>query len=150
MVRVFLSHSTKDRAFVERELLRLLQAQGIDTWYAPDDISTAQEWERRIREGLQTCDWFLIVLSPRSAASLWVQAELHWAVNPRWGRIVPVLLESCDPMAFHLRLQMLQYVDFSQATPAARQKLLATWGLGVDAAVSVTAALVSCLTHRRH
>ena len=61
---VFVSHSSRDRGFVEREIIPLLQRHGVGTWYSKDDIETASEWERTIRQGLETCDWFLVVLSP--------------------------------------------------------------------------------------
>src|SRR5690349_8516740 len=43
MPRVFLSHLTLDRQFVERELLPILHQQGIETWYAPTEIRTTEE-----------------------------------------------------------------------------------------------------------
>ena len=94
MPRVFISHSTQDRTFVEQEIVRLLAEHGIETWYAADSIQTADRWERSIFEGLQACDWFLIVLSPHSAASGCVKDELAWAIEKRPGRLIPVLLRT--------------------------------------------------------
>lgn len=129
MPRVFVSHSSKDRAFVEREILPLLQGQGIDTWFSTDDISSASEWERNIRAGLQSCDWFLVVLSPRSAASQWVKAELQWAFDNRNGRIVPVLIDTYCPSDFHLLLGSIQHIDYSQNPEEGRRRLLQIWGI---------------------
>ena len=39
MPRVFISHSSLDREFVERELIPLVRDHGIDTWYSRDDIA---------------------------------------------------------------------------------------------------------------
>ena len=129
MPRVFISHAFSDRRAVEREVVSLLARHGIDVWYAHTDIKTSEEWERAIVRGLQECDWFLIVLSPRSAQSEWVKDELHWALANRPGKVVPVLLEDVRLDEFHIRLPRLQCVDFRNASDENRLKLLQTWGL---------------------
>lgn len=132
MRQVFISHSSRDRKFAEGEIIPVLNRHGVETWYSSDDIVTAAEWEKTIREGLKSCDWFLVVISPRSIESEWVQSEVHWAAEHRWGRIIPVVIEPCDPTELHLKLAMLQYVDFTQDLRAARGKLLATWDIAYD------------------
>jgi hypothetical protein len=126
--RVFISHSSQDRAFVEEHIVGLLRESGIDIWYSPEDIHTSARWEQKIREGLNGCDWFLVVLSPRSVASEWVQGEVHWAMQRRKDRIVPVLIDDCDPGELHLMLELVQHVDFRREPEQARRKLLAVWG----------------------
>ena len=69
MVKVFVCHSRDDRNFIEQEVFSVLHAAGIETWYAPDDIRASQRWERSILEALKTVDYFLLVMSPRSARS---------------------------------------------------------------------------------
>jgi len=128
MPKVFLSHWSGDRSFLQDELIPLLASGGIETWYAPDDIATADEWERKIVAGLQACDWFLIVLTPHSVRSDWVRAEVHWAMEHRKGRVVPVLLSDCDMVDLHLKLTRIQYVDFRQPRELSRAKLLGVWG----------------------
>jgi hypothetical protein len=128
MPRVFLSHSTQDRQFVESELLPTLHQHGIDTWYAQADIHTTEEWERMIVRGLQLCDWFLVVLSENAAASKWVRAEVHWAIDKREGRLIPLFLRTCDPDNIHLRLRTIQYVDFRTDPSSGRDALLRIWG----------------------
>src|SRR5205809_6206877 len=112
MPRVFLSHSTHDRQFVECELLPTLHQQGIDTWYARTDIHSSEEWARMIVRGLRSCDWFLVVLSENAARSKWVPAEVHWAVENREGHIIPVFLRDCNTDDIHLRLRTIQHLDF--------------------------------------
>jgi serine/threonine protein kinase len=122
--RVFVSHSTRDREFVEREVISHLERHGIRTWYSKVAIQTAAEWETSIRRGLDSCDWFLIVLSPRSATSEWVKDELHWAIDKRPNRIIPVLIEDCEPRDFHIRMARIQYVDFRRPSPENREQLM--------------------------
>lgn len=127
MPSVFISHSSRDRESVERDIISPLRAHGIDTWYSTDDIETASEWERQIREGLTKCEWFLVVLSPQSVESEWVRREAHWAVMKRMGKIVPVMLETCEPEDLHLGLLPIQYIDFRDNREQALERLLAVW-----------------------
>jgi hypothetical protein len=129
--RVFISHATTDREAVERVLLVLLRSHGVKPWYSRDDIHTTEDWERSIRRGLEECDWFLVVMTPRSAKSPWVKWELSWAMSEREDRVVPVLLETSDASDWHLGLRTIQHVDFrpGQDIARARSELLAVWGL---------------------
>ena len=123
--KVFISHSAKDKEFVEREVVSLLQRHGIETWYCKTDVCGSDQWERAILKGLQSCSWFLLVLSPRSATSEWVKDELHWAVDERPDKIIPILMEDCDFQQFHIRLARIQFIDFRQVSPHAQKQLLA-------------------------
>lgn len=129
MATVFISHATEDRPFIDREIVGSLGSHGVETWYAKEDIQGSEEWDRCILEGLRSSDWFLLVMSPRSAQSKWVKAEVDWAVKNRWERFIPVLMEDCDPESFHLWLARLQYVDFTRDKDEARRNLLAIKGL---------------------
>ncbi len=136
MPKVFVSHSAKDRDFVEHEIVQLLQSHGIETWYSTDDIGAGVRWERSIREGLKSCDWFLVVLSNESVKSEWVEAEVHWALDERKGRIVPVRIDDCDEADLHLKLRQIQAVDFRSDRALAQAKLLAAWSAEPQAAVT--------------
>jgi TIR domain-containing protein len=127
MPNVFISHAAADRAFVTGELVPALTQRGINTWFSEEEIRTASRWEQAIRAGLESCDWFLVVLTPRSVASRWVQAEVHWALDERPDRFIPVLLETCDWRSLHLMLRTIQYVDFRSNREEAWRKLLAIW-----------------------
>jgi tetratricopeptide (TPR) repeat protein len=129
MSKVFISHSAKDRDFVEQEIIGPLNRHGIETWYSKDNIETATLWEQKIREGLKSCDWFLVVMTPDSVASEWVQAEVHWALEKRKDRVVPVLRGDCNPEDLHLKLLRIQHIDFRGNLAEAQKKLLALWGV---------------------
>src|SRR4051794_26904077 len=104
MPLVFISHSSNDTEFVEWEIIPLLTGSGLNVWYSKENIETAAEWEKQIKRGLRDCDWFLVVLSPDSVISDWVQNEVDWAVDERKGKIIPVLYQDCDPTDLHLGL----------------------------------------------
>jgi len=121
---VFVSHSTRDRKWVEREIVALLKTRGLNPWYSKQSINTSSQWEREILRGLESCQWFLIVVSPRAAESEWVKNELNWAFSNRQTRIVPVIMERCDLWQFHLGLPRIQHVDFTTDKRSARNQLV--------------------------
>jgi serine/threonine protein kinase len=125
---VFISHAAADRELVRREIVDLLKDNGVDYWYAETDILPTKEWEVSIRQGLERCNWFLVVMTPRSALSDWVRWEVHWAFEEK-QRVIPVLLEPCDKKSWDLRLQALQYVPFYPDRARGRTLLLTLLGL---------------------
>lgn len=124
MSKLFISHASADRDFLELELVTLLGALGFEVWFAEEDISTAEHWERSILDGLKNSDWIVLVMTPRSAKSEWVKDEVNWAIDERQGRIIPLLVEDCDPREFHIRLPRIQYIDFRVNKKIAREKLI--------------------------
>jgi hypothetical protein len=112
MTNLFISHSTKDVEFVLTHLKAPCTAIGIDAWCSATDMRLAADWEQQIRRELARSDWFIVVLSPDAAKSEWVQAETHWALENKHGRIIPVMARGCDPCDVHIRLGRLQYIDF--------------------------------------
>jgi TIR domain-containing protein len=129
MSKVFLSHSSKDRPFVEDTLIPLLHRHGIETWYAKDDIQTAEEWESCIKAALTECDWFVVVMGPNAVASEWVKDEVHWAIANRRRRLIPVVIDECNPLAIHIRLPRIQHVDFRQNIDDASLRLISAFRL---------------------
>src|SRR5262249_30550377 len=136
MVRVFVSHSSHDRSFVEDELVPLLQAHGVGTWYSREEVHGGEDFERAIFQGLADCDWFLLVRSPAAVASPWVRREVGWAVEHRPGKLVPILLADCRATDLHLALQTIHRLDFRVPGErhAARRELLRVWGIDLSAA----------------
>jgi len=124
MTKLFISHATEDRQFIKNELLGLLRALGFEVWFAEEDIKTADQWERSIRQGMEASEWFLLIMSPRSAASEWIKDELNWAIEERPRRIVPILTEDCKPLDFHIRLPRIQHVDWRSNKEEARNQLI--------------------------
>jgi len=125
-MKVFVSHSTADREFVESEIVTAIRECGAEPWYAPDNIRSAEIFERSIVAGLEDCDWFLLVLTPKAIESEWVQAEVHWAMQNRRNKIIPVLVQDCRLVDLHLQLLRIQYLDYRGDKAAARAKMQET------------------------
>jgi hypothetical protein len=121
---VFVSHATRDRKWVEKHIVRLLETNDIKPWYSTESIKTGAQWEREIKRGMESCDWFVLVVSPRAEESEWIKDELNWAIYNRPTRIVPVILEYCNLWNFHIRLPRIQHIDFTRDISIAEQKLV--------------------------
>jgi hypothetical protein len=89
-----------------------------------EDIDGASEWEPSIRKGLESCDWFLVALTPRAVNSRWVKTEVAWAMEERQGRVIPVLLEDCRWRELNLQLLLIQQIDLRQPSDDSRKKLI--------------------------
>lgn len=128
---VFLSHSSQDREFVSR-LANELRRHNIPIWYSQTNIMGAQQWHDEIGDALRRCDWFLVVLSPRSVESMWVKRELMFALQQKRfdKQIVPIVYESCDYEHLSWVLPSFQVVDFQAVFEQSCRNLLQIWGIG--------------------
>lgn len=130
MSQVFISHSSKDRRFVEGELIPLLRGRGIETWYATDDIPSGSLFEHEIKQGLESSDWMIVVLTPAAAESKWVKREVNWWLEKYNDRLIPVVVGECQAETIHFSLPQFNYVDFRGSDlHTARAKLVSTFGL---------------------
>lgn len=95
----FISYSTQDEEFAQRLHGRLQQDQ-VRVWYSPHDIQGGRHMHEQIEEAIRVYDKLLILLSPESMASSWVQTELRKArkMERRSGqrKLFPLRLVSHD------------------------------------------------------
>lgn len=124
----FLSHSDGDRAFAGR-LAQTLTRHRIRVFYSRRHLRGAQQWHDEIGRALARCDWFLLVLSPRSVRSEWVKRELLYALRSRryHGHIAPLLLRDCQAMRLSWTLAQFQRVDFTQSFDSGCRELFRMW-----------------------
>lgn len=76
----FLSYSSKDDEFARR-LYNDLQARGIRTWFAPEDLKIGDRFRKRIDESIHLRDKLVVILSVQSVASDWVETEVEAALE---------------------------------------------------------------------
>jgi hypothetical protein len=131
---VFLSHSAKDRRFAKR-LARALREHGVPVWYSGTNIVGAKQWHDEIGKALFRCDWFVLVLSPHSVKSPWVNRELLYALSDaRYdNRIVPVSRRPCERVNLSWTLGGFQFVDFTTDFDAGLRTCFASGGIGYQA-----------------
>ena len=73
-MKVFLSHSTKDKDFVEM-LAAAMTASGFEPWRCEVDIEKSENFVAKISNGLEQADLTLLVWSPDAANSPWTEEE---------------------------------------------------------------------------
>jgi hypothetical protein len=96
--KAFVSHSGQDRQFVDR-FVRDLWAVGIKAWYSKWEIKPGDSIPAKIDEGIEDCEFFIIVFSRTSIHAPWVQTELQAAiarkVNGKLRKIIPITIDDC-------------------------------------------------------
>jgi hypothetical protein len=90
MAHVFISYSHKDSRYAH-ELANKLSERGIEVWI-DDRIEHGTIWPRVIQENLDSCPILIVIMSPHSYASDWVQNEVSYAQG-QGKAIFPILLE---------------------------------------------------------
>jgi len=128
--KLFLSHSSRDRAFILR-LVKVLESNGIPYWYSATHIKGAKQWHDEIGKALRQCNWFLVVLTPDSVRSQWVKRELLFALDEaRYrGRIIPLLYKSCKYSRLSWTLPSFEIVDFRNTFDSGCVQLFRVWGV---------------------
>lgn len=88
---VFISYSRADTAQA-MELKAVLERNGISCWIDEKEIMPGTDYTWKIPEGMDHAKVFLLVFSPRSQSSDWVERELKYAVGNRMF-LIPYMLE---------------------------------------------------------
>jgi internalin A len=118
-VRVFISYSHDDKAFVQR-LAKVLGKSQARVWWDFSAIKGGQDWRREIQQGIKLCEFFLVVLTPESVESEWVNREIIFAMEYK-KQIIPLYLKQCErPISIIER----QYINFGNQTRKAAIKEL--------------------------
>ncbi len=118
METIFLSHSSKDRDFVNQLALDL-SALGFSVWYDQWELDVGDSLLTKIQEGIGEASFIAVVLSPSSVGSKWVQEELnaglvrqfqqHKSMERRQVLVLPILYKDCEVPEF---LRDKVYADF--------------------------------------
>jgi hypothetical protein len=100
---VFVSHSHRDNAWC-RQFVPLLQQAGLDVWYDEKGLSAGAAWISVIEKELQSREIFLLILTPDSWQSEWVQREIQLAMVTK-RTIIPIKLQETALTGFLLTVQ---------------------------------------------
>ncbi len=111
-LQIFMSHSSRDKAFVRR-LNKDLKSHAFQTWLDEENIPFGKSIPEEIQRGLDSSDVLFVFLSEHAVASRWVsnewQSTFFQQVNIRKIPIVPILLGDCTIPTF---LADKRYADF--------------------------------------
>ena len=101
--RVFISYSTDDAPFAA-SLADALRARDLGVWFDQEEIHVGDSLMKQIGDALRVNDFIIVVLSPSSVRSAWVQRELAEAMTREISEkrvvVLPVLSRPCDIPAF--------------------------------------------------
>lgn len=107
-MKLFVSYSRDDKNFVYELVERLKNEAEHDVWI-DRELSGGQLWWDSILDNIETCESFILILTPLYIASVNCAAELNYALALD-KVILPLLLKPCDlPEA----LRKIQYIDIS-------------------------------------
>ena len=120
----FLSYARNDSEFALK-LAKDLREAGANLWLDQLDIMAGQHWDRSVEKALKGCECMILVLSKHSVESNNVMDELSYAIDNN-KIVIPVLIKSCD---IPLRLQRVQYIDFTEDYNKGKDKLLLTMNI---------------------
>lgn len=101
-MRIFLSHSGKDKDIVESIGVWLIQ-KGYSVWLDKWSMSSGDSLIQKVSEGIESSDKLVIFLSPNSVDSNWVKKEIATGLilelaeknglSPKF--VIPALLKNC-------------------------------------------------------
>ncbi len=128
-LKVFLSHSTQDRDFVER-LAIALEENGFTPWRCEVDIDKGENFVAHINDGLAQSQIALLVWSPDAARSAWTKEEwtaaLLGRVEGQRMRLGLILLREHDDYPVPPLLRTTNYID-ARGDQAAGIRDTITW-----------------------
>lgn len=121
--RAFISYSHKDKAFVSR-LVSDLGSIGAKVWLDLVEMKVGDSMVQKIQDGINDSEWLVIVLSPNSIESSWVNKELSAALVKELEKksvyILPLLYKECE---IPIMLRDKLYADFTQSYEEGLQSL---------------------------
>lgn len=95
----FISYSSKDSEFVER-LVNDLSKSRKKVWWDRWEIKVGDSITKKINEGIDRNDYLILVLSPNSVRSAWVEKELNAGLmcelQSRNVVVLPILIADCN------------------------------------------------------
>jgi hypothetical protein len=112
--QVFISyfHGDKDIAL---QIAFLFKDHGVKVWIDFESIQPGAFISRHIEDALKTSSYFVIIISSRSIASAWVQAELAMAFDLSKDGSLIIIPAKIDDVSMPLELRGLLYLDFSKS-----------------------------------
>lgn len=119
---VFISYSSRDAEFVKR-IIKQLDRMGVSYWKAPEMIPAGSSYAREIPKAIQQCSLFLLVLSPTSQDSIWVEKEIDNAICNRKTIIPFEIREVMLNDTFRFYLNNVQMISFAHNPDTAFDQL---------------------------
>ncbi len=107
-MKLFISYSRDDKRIVYQMADELRIDHTI--WIDKEQLTGGQVWWDEILKGIEGCDCFITVLSPRSIDSMYCSAETQYAQSLNKA-ILPLKLKNCVPPESLSNFQIVDIVD---------------------------------------
>jgi hypothetical protein len=111
MPDVFISYPNQEKEKAEL-LASTLKSRGLAPWLAHRDLSPGVRWQDQIRNKLESCDAFVLLVEPSAKPSNWLQLEYTAALESVWKDdekvLIPVLTGKGDPPVFLRQFNVLR------------------------------------------
>lgn len=96
----FISHSSKDKAFV-RQLADKLKQRGLNVFFDEAELSIGDSLVDTITRAVEEAKYVFVVMSPDYFASAWASRELDLALHREFEKrdsvkVVPILYRDCE------------------------------------------------------
>src|SRR5947209_7237462 len=112
--RSFVSYSNLDRELVAPLVARLKQ-EGALVWWDRDQIGPGDSLAKRVQQGIQSSDRFLVCLSKNYITSGWCEVEweamLDRKIQDSVVRIIPILIDELSDHDVPLLLKGRRRID---------------------------------------
>jgi len=110
MGHIYVSYSRRDHEVVDCIVGAMKQA-GLNVWIDREEIKAGEIWRTQIVEAIDTCDAFVLMLSPDAVVSKGVRREVTLAESAN-KQLVPVLLAPVKlPAELRYQLVGLESID---------------------------------------
>lgn len=106
---IFISYSKSDKEYVQK-LANRLREEGFDIWLDDRNLRSSQVWWEAIVNAIVNCAAFIVVMTPDSDKSRWVQREIAIADDLQ-KPMFPILAEGSMDSPNWLRFINIQYID---------------------------------------
>jgi hypothetical protein len=97
--KIFLSHSSKDKAFVRR-LANDLHSRGVPVWFDEWELKVGDSLNSLIGQGIKESGWLAVIVSNNSNKSPWVDKELNAGLSTELEKkqvyVLPIVIEDCE------------------------------------------------------
>jgi TIR domain len=100
---VFLSHAHLDKG-IARQVVLELRRHSVYCWFDEAELKPGDSLIQRLQTAIDNTDYLVVLLSPTSVSSAWVQKELNSVlveeIKGRRVRVVPVMIADCEVPRF--------------------------------------------------
>jgi hypothetical protein len=79
-VDVFISHASEDKNTIARPLAEALNSRGLSVWYDEYTLKLGDSLREKIDQGVASCRFGVVILSPEFFSKAWPQRELDGLV----------------------------------------------------------------------